>query len=185
MCLERGASQSYDIRLQQEIHSLAPVPEQHARPRSLLNTGRCHGLKGDTGLYEELIFQMLGYPQYAACGGNWASYIVEALGFHYAEHCVATHSTISIVQQHGASVGSSGSPAEATAYARLRLTEPVKLKYATADSRESHCMDHEARRAWSDLTHHSRFEDVSPLDTLLDEVMMCLVTDSFHSSRSI
>ncbi|KAK5122264.1 hypothetical protein LTR85_004174 [Meristemomyces frigidus] len=162
------------------------------------------GPKAIAGLYGKLMAETLGYRQYAAHGGDWGSHIAALLAFNHAEHCVAIHITMSSVRQHGAAVRTGELPAEATAeerafaddekrrwdpesaYGKLQSTKPVKLGYAMADSPVGVASwIIEAFHAWSDLSNGRRFEDVYSFDTLLDEVMLYLVTDSFHSSTWI
>ncbi|KAK0364335.1 hypothetical protein LTR91_002837 [Friedmanniomyces endolithicus] len=108
------------------------------------------------------------------------------------------------VRHYGAEVRSGKVPAHATeeerefaedeyrrwqpesAYSKLQITKPVKLGYAMADSPVGvAAWIIEAFHAWSDLSGGRRFEDVFSFETLVDEVMLYLVTDAFHSSTWI
>ena len=166
--------------------------------------------KGVTGpravaeLYNKLVTSALGYPKYVAHGGDWGSYVSELLAFHYPGQCAAIHLTMSSVRHYGAEVRTGEVPADATdeerafakdeyrrwqpesAYSKLQVTKPVKLGYAMADSPIGvAAWIIEAFHAWSDLSDGRRFEDVFSIDVLLDEVMLYLVTDAFHSSTWI
>ncbi|KAK3112599.1 hypothetical protein LTR53_010949 [Teratosphaeriaceae sp. CCFEE 6253] len=152
-------------------------------------------------LYNTLVTSTLGCGKYVAHGGDWGSYISELLAFRYPEHCAGIHLTMSSVRHHGAEVRTGVVPSDATdtervfaaeeyrrwepesAYAKLQGTKAVKLGYAMADSPVGvAAWIIEAFHAWSDLSSGRRFEDVYGFDTLLDEVMLYLVTNAFHTS---
>jgi pimeloyl-ACP methyl ester carboxylesterase len=162
------------------------------------------GPKAIAAVYDKLVTQLLGYKQYVAHGGDWGSYIAELLGFYHSQHCVAIHLTMSSVRQHGAAVRTGELPQGATgeelafaadekrrwdpesAYGRLQSSKPVKLGYAMADSPVGvAAWMVESFHAWADPSDCRRVEDVFSFDTLLDEIMLYLVTDSFHSSTWI
>ena len=70
-----------------------------------------------------------------------------------------------------------------SAYGKLQSTKPMKLGYALADSPVGvAAWIIEAFHAWTHLSEGRRFEAVYSLDDLLDEVLLYLVTDRFHSS---
>lgn len=152
-------------------------------------------------MYDELMVEVLGYNRYIAHGGDWGSYVAERLGYDHGDHCSGIHLTMISVRHHGAAPKSSQVPSDATdeekafvddemrrwipqsPYARLQSTVPMKLGYAMADSPVGvAAWIIEAFHAWSDLSHGKRFEELYPFDDLLDEVMLYLVTDSFHTS---
>ena len=159
------------------------------------------GPKAIAGLYAELMVLSPGYSECVVHGGDRGSYVVERLAFDHGDHCVAIHLTMISVRHYETAPKSEQVPPAVTEeekvftqeemqrwdpqslYARLQSNVPMELGYAMADSPfDVAAGTIEAFHAWSDLSDGKRSEDIYSFDDLLNETMLYLVTNSFHSS---
>jgi epoxide hydrolase len=137
----------------------------------------------------------LGYPRYAAQGGDWGSAVTTAIGGQDAEHCLGIHITLAMATRPD--VQGDPTPEEARAlagikhyqdwdsgYSKQQATRPQTLGYGLTDSPSGQAAwILEKFWAWTDCDGHP--ENVLTRDELLDNVMMYWVTASAASSARL
>jgi epoxide hydrolase len=141
------------------------------------------------------LMQRLGYPRYAAQGGDWGSAVTTAIGGQDAEHCLGIHITLAMATRPD--VQGDPTPEEARAlagikhyqdwdsgYSKQQMTRPQTLGYGLTDSPSGQAAwILEKFWAWTDCEGHP--ENVLSRDELLDNVMMYWATASAASSARI
>lgn len=158
------------------------------------------GLRFIAGLMHRLMTEVLGYPRYIAHGGDFGAVIADTLALERPDAVSGIHLHMLAWRHAGAAFGSGETGvsdptvAETTfardevanmdresAYFRLQLTRPETIAYAMADSplgQAAYMLD--KWQKWSDPARP--FEQTYARDSLLDEVMLYLATDSFATS---
>lgn len=150
-------------------------------------------------LMARLMTEVLGYDRYMAHGGDWGSMVSGWLAFDHPQACRALHWTMMGLSPGGDAPGFTVAPVAAPetdeerdwvkrtqasgvwefGYAGIQATKPLTLSYAMMDSPMGvAAWILEKFQGWTDR----RGEIVTqliPLDTLLTNVMIYLVTDSF------
>jgi pimeloyl-ACP methyl ester carboxylesterase len=148
-------------------------------------------------LWVELMAR-LGYPRFAAQGGDWGAFICAQLGHAHADKLVGVHihtpAPLSFMSgQIGFDPADFGPEdahllakmahmgAEETGYFMLQKTKPQTPAVALNDSPAGLlAWIVEKRRTWSDC--HGDVESRFTKDELIDTVMLYWVTDSYHTS---
>jgi epoxide hydrolase len=137
----------------------------------------------------------LGYPRYAAQGGDWGSAVTTALGAQDPDHCLGIHITLAMGARPIAGEQPTAEEARAlkglkhyrawdSGYSKQQATRPQTLGYALTDSPAGQAAwILEKFWAWTDC-------DGDPLnvlsrDDLLDNVMLYWVTATAASSARI
>ncbi len=143
------------------------------------------------------LMEGLGYPRFAAHGGDWGAFITAQLGHKYADRLIGTHFTLMVPLDMftGGSVPVEDySPEEAflikrnadfflheSGYFALQSSKPQTPAFALNDSPVGLCAwILEKRRTWSDCGGNveSRFSK----DDLLTTVMIYWLTQSYGTS---
>ena len=145
-------------------------------------------------LFANLMRDTLGYPQFAAHGGDWGSSITEQLALHHANLLVGIHLTdipylhlftvpaddLSEAEKKYLEGGQKWSTTEG-GYAVLQATRPQTLGYAVNDSPAglaSWIVEKFYR--WSD--HDGNLETRFSKDELLTNITLYWVTETINSS---
>ena len=143
------------------------------------------------------LMEGLGYPRFAAHGGDWGAFITAQLGHKYAERMIGVHFTIAVpldMFSGGVVPPEDFSPDEAhliqknaeffqheAGYFSLQATKPQTPAFALNDSPVGLCAwILEKRRSWSDCGGdvETRFSK----DDLLTTVMIYWLTQSYGTS---
>jgi pimeloyl-ACP methyl ester carboxylesterase len=142
-------------------------------------------------LFDRLMRETLGYPVYAAQGGDWGAGVTTWLALEHAASLVAIHLTFLLVQPRGAPETDEEKAAESAregvqqrlgAYAQLQGSKPLSLAYAMADHPVAQAAWIVERfHDWSDRRER-RFEEIFTKDQLLTNVMLYVMEDAFTSS---
>ncbi|MGE5502070.1 MAG: epoxide hydrolase family protein [Ignavibacteriales bacterium] len=149
---------------------------------------RPFGQKGTARLFNALMTQVLGYDTYLAQGGDWGGLITSYLGLEHGAHAKAIHLNMFGLRPFGGPQ----SDAEAAwlqqsasmmdvlgAYFRLQVSRPQSLAWLAAGNPVGQAAWIAERfHDWSDLRTKS-FEEVYPLDRLLTNIMIYVMTGSF------
>ncbi len=141
------------------------------------------------------LMQDLGYPRFAAQGGDWGSYITTALGRAWASKIIGIH----LNTLPGRSMRSQEATTEAerrwreqraqvtrdeSGYSDIQGTRPQTLAYGLNDSPVGLAgWIIEKFRAWSGC--HGEIESVFTKDELLTNVMIYWVTQTINSSMRL
>ncbi|MEM5386424.1 epoxide hydrolase [Paraburkholderia phymatum] len=149
------------------------------------------GQRATAALWNELMTTVLGYPQYLAQGGDWGSVVTSWLGLDCAASVRAIHLNMMAFRSHAPSQNEDEQRwMEATqlaqirygGYSALQMSKPQSLAWATADNPLGQAAwIIERFHDWSDLRRRT-FEQVHPLDELLTNVMIYVMTGSFVSA---
>ncbi len=143
-------------------------------------------------VFARLMTDTLGYPRFAAQGGDWGSYITSQLGAAHAATVIGIHMTLFSGPRDGLPAATSEEErayvrelqhwtAEESGYSTMQGTKPQTLAYALTDSPVGlAAWIVEKFRTWSDCGGdvERRFSK----DTLLTNVMLYWVTGAIHSS---
>lgn len=145
-------------------------------------------------LFDRLMTDTLGYDGYLAQGGDWGGAISSWLGYEHSSACRAIHINILTMRDPG---GPQGADEIAWAadfdrdqlmqdgYRTQQATKPQTLGYAMTDSPVGvAAWIVEKFNAWSD-TDGDDVESVYSKDTLLTNIMIYLVTDTFSTASWI
>jgi microsomal epoxide hydrolase len=145
-------------------------------------------------LFNKLMTDVLGYPNYLAQGGDWGGAISSWLGFEHAPACQAIHINI-LTMRHPD--GPHGPEEEAWAvqfehdqslengYRTQQATKPQTLSYAMMDSPVGvAAWIIEKFNSWSD-TDGDNIESAHTKDSLLTNIMVYLVTRTFNTASWI
>ncbi|MDX3193012.1 epoxide hydrolase [Streptomyces sp. MN03-5084-2B] len=137
----------------------------------------------------------LGYPEFAAHGGDWGGNITTVLGGRFPAHVLGIHTTFAAgppgMSTDGLTAVDRGWAEEThhfwrhrAAYAKQQATRPQTIGYSLVDSPVgllAWILDKFAE--WSD-TEDSPFETI-PLDTVLDDVTLYWLTRTGASAARI
>jgi pimeloyl-ACP methyl ester carboxylesterase len=149
------------------------------------------GQRATAKLWNTLMTEVLGYPRYLAQGGDWGAVVTSWLGLDHGANVSAIHLNLLAFRhaepprdeaegqwmQNALAAAQSLGP-----YSQLQRTRPQSLAWAAADNPLGQAAwILERFHDWSDLRTRS-FEDVFPLDRLLSNVMLYVMTGSFASS---
>ncbi|HQR02761.1 MAG: epoxide hydrolase [Proteobacteria bacterium] len=148
-------------------------------------------------LWHRLMTEILGYPNYAAHGGDWGAYVTAQLGHQYPEHLLGIHMIGGApldwsvkplpgpddyaADEHGWHERTHRFFLEHQGYFSQQATRPQTLAYGLSDSPVGLCAWLlEKRRSWSDSQGNveSRFSK----DDLLTSVMLYWVTNTIGTS---
>ncbi|PWN87811.1 alpha/beta-hydrolase [Acaromyces ingoldii] len=167
------------------------------------------GPKAISHVFHRLMTQSLGYHRYYVHGGDWGSMLADLLGLYHADSVLGVHFTQYSVRHYDAAARDGRHPADADAnevsfaklesdcwsrgqgaYGQIHAWKANKLAYALADSPVgAAAWILEAFHAWADLSQSPSQaallkSEGGPfdIDSLIDEVMLYLVTDSLPSS---
>ncbi|HIG15136.1 MAG TPA: epoxide hydrolase [Gammaproteobacteria bacterium] len=156
--------------------------------------GRPIGPRKMANLFNKLMTDVLGYPNYLAQGGDWGGAISSWLGFEHAPACQAIHINI-LTMRHPD--GPHGPEEEAWAaqfeqdqslengYRTQQATKPQTLSYAMMDSPVGvAAWIIEKFNSWSD-TDGDNIESAHTKDSLLTNIMVYLVTRTFNTASWI
>ena len=156
--------------------------------------GRPIGPRKMAHLFNQLMTDVLGYPNYLAQGGDWGGAISSWLGFEHAPACQAIHINI-LTMRHPD--GPHGPEEEAWAvqfehdqslengYRTQQATKPQTLSYAMMDSPVGvAAWIIEKFNSWSD-TDGDNIESAHTKDSLLTNIMVYLVTRTFNTASWI
>ena len=148
------------------------------------------GPRAMAAAFDELMGDVLGYERYLAQGGDWGGAISSWLGFEHAR-CCAIHLNIMTMRAPGAPRGAEErawaarlerEQAMERGYRAVQATRPQTLGYAMADSPVGvAAWIVEKFRSWSDLSGGD-LDSVHSKDTLLTNIMVYLVTDTFATA---
>jgi pimeloyl-ACP methyl ester carboxylesterase len=143
-----------------------------------------------------LLMPRLGYPRYAAHGGDWGSMVTTAIGLQDSAHCLGIHLTMPIVlpdpatmndlsaSEQSALAGMKHYRTSGAGYARQQGTRPQTLGYALADSPAGQAAwIIEKFQAWMDCDGDP--ENVLSRDELLDMVMLYWLPNAATSSARL
>lgn len=152
------------------------------------------GPRAIAGILHKLMTHNLGYQSYMAQGGDWGSAISSWLGYDHAPACCAIHINFPTMRHFACPQTPEESQWAATlerdqlmeeGYRTLQATKPQTLGYAMADSPVGvAAWIIEKFHGWSELKD-SDLGSVYTKDVLLTNIMIYLVTGSFHSATWI
>lgn len=144
-------------------------------------------------LFQRLMTDVLGFPRFAAQGGDWGSFITARLGFAYPQHLLGIHLTMVPVaphprERHNLSAAeeafvreSDAWRVEETGYQWIQGTKPQTLAYALTDSPAGlAAWITEKFYAWTDC--RGNLESRISKDALLTNIMLYWVTQAINSS---
>jgi microsomal epoxide hydrolase len=150
-------------------------------------------LQDMAALFARLMTQVLGYPRFAAQGGDWGSFITARLGFAYPQQVVGIHLNMVPVAPHpGAREHLSAAEqaflqeaehfrAAETGYQWIQGTKPQTLAFALNDSPVGlAAWITEKFYTWTDC--HGRIESRVSKDDLLTNIMLYWITRTINSS---
>lgn len=142
--------------------------------------------------FATLMSDVLGYPRFAAHGGDWGAHITARLGLSHASRLAGIHLTMLVLSRHEDAQQISEEERlyheqvanwnrEESGYAAIQSTRPQTLAYGLNDSPVGlAAWIIEKFRAWSDCG--GDIERRFSKDTLLDNVMLYWLTGSINSS---
>lgn len=141
-------------------------------------------------MFDRLMRDVLGFESYLAQGGDWGSIICSWLGYE-GKGCQAVHLNLMGWQPPGVVAETeeerayfariAALRARESGYSELQRTKPQSLAFAMMDSPVGICAwIVEKFHGWSDT--RQGFENVYSFDQLLTNVMIYLVTESFHTA---
>lgn len=149
------------------------------------------GQRVTAGLWNELMTRVLGYSQYLAQGGDWGAVVTSWLGVDHGAHVRGIHLNMPGLRsqtppQNEAEQrwmeASQMAQLQLSGYSALQMSKPQSLAWAAANNPLGQAAWIAERfHDWSDLRSRS-FEEVHPLDELLTNIMIYIMTDSFVSA---
>jgi len=145
-------------------------------------------------LFATLMTDVLGYPRFAAQGGDWGAFVTSYLGAAHAEKVVGIHvNLLAVPRDRSATTATLAADERAyleeldhwlreeTGYQAIQGTKPQTLAYALTDSPVGlAAWIVEKVRTWSDCD--GDVERAVDRDTLLTNVMVYWVTGAINSS---
>lgn len=151
------------------------------------------GLEQIADCFAELMTDVLGYPRFAAQGGDWGAFVTSRLGYAYRERLLGIHLNLLAVRRDPAIVASPtpeeqkflGELAhflkENTGYQWIQGTRPQTLSFALTDSPAGlAAWIVEKFRSWSDCG--GDVESVFSRDELLSNITLYWLTGAIGSS---
>lgn len=149
---------------------------------------RPFGQRGTARLFNALMVEVLGYDTYLAQGGDWGGLITSYLGLEHGAHAKAIHLNMFGLRPFGGPQSDAESAwaqqSQAMmdvlgAYFRLQVSRPQSLAWLAAGNPVGQAAWIAERfHDWSDLRTKG-FEEVYPLDRLLTNTMIYVMTGSF------
>lgn len=146
------------------------------------------GQRTTARLFNALMTKVLGYDRYLAQGGDWGAMITSWLGHEHAANVQAIHLNMMALRPHGgpksedevAWITRQGQMMDLMgAYFRLQSSKPQSLAWLGADNPVGQAAWIAERfHDWSDLRTRP-FEQVHPMDRLLTNIMIYVMTGSF------
>jgi microsomal epoxide hydrolase len=144
-------------------------------------------------VFARLMTEVLGYPRFAAQGGDWGAFVTARLGYAYPDRLVGIHLNLLTLRRDPATV-TDPSPeeraylqelkrwlSEETGYQWIQGTRPQTLAYGLTDSPAGlAAWIVEKLRAWSDCG--GDLERRFSKDVILTNVMLYWVTGAINSS---
>ncbi len=148
-------------------------------------------------LWVMLMRGVLGYPKFAAEGGDWGAFVTAQLGHKYPQHLIGIYLTLAIPLDFFSGGGlkeSDYGPDEQAALARTREARPSIISHVAVQTRDPQTLAYgmhdspvallawmlERRRAWSDCG--GNVERRYSKDELLTHIMLYWVTECFVTS---
>jgi pimeloyl-ACP methyl ester carboxylesterase len=142
-------------------------------------------------LWNKLMTEVLGYKTYLAQGGDWGSIVTSWMGLNHGDAVKAIHLNMMAFRSmtppqneaeqqwmqtvQAAQMAYSG-------YSAVQIFKPQSLAWATAGNPLGQAAWIAERfHDWSDLRERS-FDDVHPMDALLTNIMLYVMTDSFATA---
>jgi pimeloyl-ACP methyl ester carboxylesterase len=138
----------------------------------------------------------LGYPSFAAQGGDWGSMVTASIGAQDPEHCRGIHLNMPVAmpdpetmadltpREQGALASLGEYEKTGSGYSKQQSTRPQTLGYGLVDSPVGQAgWVLEKFHAWTDCDGHP--ENVLDRDELLDNVMLYWLTASGASSARL
>ena len=152
------------------------------------------GLAEIGAIFDTLMTERLGYPRYAAQGGDWGSFITAWLGANRAPHLAGIHLNMLPLRRDPAAFGDNPSPAEVryvqalqhfmkeeAGYQAIQGTRPQTLAFALADSPIGlAAWFAEKYRAWTDNQGDPR--EALSMDEMLGNLSLYWFTGCIGSS---
>lgn len=149
---------------------------------------RPFGQRGTARLFNTLMTEILGYDRYLAQGGDWGGLVTSYLGLEHGDHVKAIHLNMFGLRPFGGPTtddekawmaGSQAMMDVLGAYFRLQVSRPQSLAWLAAGNPVGQAAWIAERfHDWSDLSGKD-FEAVYPLDRLLTNIMIYVMTGSF------
>jgi pimeloyl-ACP methyl ester carboxylesterase len=146
-----------------------------------------------TNLFAELMSDVLGYPRFAAQGGDWGGYVVAGLGARHPEKMIGIHLNFLPIRANIPFPAELSEKEriyqgeldhwqnEETGYHAIQGTKPQTLAYALTDSPAGlAAWIIEKFQTWSD--HRGEFEGWLDRDSLLTNIMLYWVSEAINSS---
>jgi len=162
------------------------------------------GPRATADLLNQLLTETLGYNHYLLHGGDWGAIVADWAAVRHPDRVSGQHLTLGFTRHDGAAFGSGETgPGPSTqkerewaatekaavesefAYFQLQASDPLTVSYALMDSPvglAAWIID--KFLLWADSRTHAP-EHVFDLDTLLTEVMLYLVTDTFYTATTL
>lgn len=149
------------------------------------------GQRDTARLLNTLMTEVLGYPRYLAQGGDWGAIVTSWLGLDHGAHVRAIHLNLLAFRHaepprdeaEGQWMQAATAAAQSLGpYAALQRVRPQSLAWAAADNPLGQAAwILERFHDWSDRRARP-FEALFPLDRLITNAMLYVMTDSFASS---
>jgi pimeloyl-ACP methyl ester carboxylesterase len=149
---------------------------------------RPFGQRGTARLFNTLMTDVLGYDTYLAQGGDWGGLVTSYLGLEHGAHAKAIHLNMFGLRPFGGpatdeektwAVQSQAMMDVLGAYFRLQVSRPQSLAWLAAGNPVGQAAWIAERfHDWSDLRAKG-FEEVYPLDRMLTNIMIYVMTGSF------
>ena len=143
-------------------------------------------------LFAERMTGVLGYPRFAAQGGDWGAFVASRLGYAYPERLIGIHLNLLAVRRDPRQLSSSPEGAlylqqlaewlkEETGYQWIQGTRPQTLAYGLADSPAGlAAWIAEKFHAWSD--NDGTIESAVARDAMLANISLYWFTGAIGSS---
>ena len=149
------------------------------------------GQRATAAMWNELMTTVLGYPQYLAQGGDYGAIVSSWLGVDHPASVRAIHLNLAALRSTAPPQNdeerewmnaSQSAQMKLGGYATLQMFKPQSLAWLGANNPLGQAAWIAERfHDWSDLRTRD-FESVYPLDELLTNIMIYVMTDSFVSS---
>lgn len=151
------------------------------------------GAEAIADCFADLMTDVLGYPRFAAQGGDWGSYITGRIGYAHAKKVFGIHLNMMPVRRDADTVQETSGPeaqyleelkhfmSEETGYQWIQGTKPQTLAFAMTDSPVGlAAWIVEKFRTWSDC--HGDIDSVFTKDHLLANICLYWFTSAIGSS---
>jgi pimeloyl-ACP methyl ester carboxylesterase len=162
------------------------------------------GPRATADLLNSLMTDVLGYEQYLLHGGDWGAIVADWTAVRHRDQVLGLHLNLGFTRHDGAAFGSGETgPGPSTlcerawasaemdaverefAYFQLQASDPLTISYALMDSPVGlAAWVIEKFLHWSDSRTHGP-EQVFSMDSLITEVMLYLITDSFYTATTL